>query len=359
MNQIEHFVKFKVENFKRFETFEMDNLGQFNLIVGDNNVGKSSVLEALMAELDVYTFLINLKYVLFNFRKFNKLKDIYFYHYLNQQKGEKSGTARFQFNFSNQETVFRKVEISVVDKWHLTAKTNKPFDKNLPIEEQLALSFNADALLPYTNMRTPVSDNSSLSDEGFHAPYIPFQIFYDHSLAEYFDSHIEVRPSIKKKLLNDLKTILPDIKDITQRSSVAEKSVLAVIREGVDATLPLGTFGDGFIKLFRILIEMQIHSGKRLMIDEIDTGIYYRRMKDFWKTIIRSARNNNVQLFATTHNEECIGLYAQVLEEEGIEFQKDSRIIHLEEDKTTRQVKAYTFTYSEFDPALKVGSELR
>ena len=43
-----HLTYFKVENFKRFESFEMKDLGQFNLIVGDNNVGKTSVLEALL-----------------------------------------------------------------------------------------------------------------------------------------------------------------------------------------------------------------------------------------------------------------------------------------------------------------------
>jgi AAA15 family ATPase/GTPase len=31
----------------------MDNLGQFNLIVGDNNVGKTSVLEALLVDVEI------------------------------------------------------------------------------------------------------------------------------------------------------------------------------------------------------------------------------------------------------------------------------------------------------------------
>ena len=42
-----HLTYFKIENFKRFDSFEMENLGQYNLLVGDNNVGKTSVLEGL------------------------------------------------------------------------------------------------------------------------------------------------------------------------------------------------------------------------------------------------------------------------------------------------------------------------
>ena len=72
-----HFSKFKVENFKRFENFEMDNLGQFNVIVGDNNVGKSSILEALMIDPKVEIFLQSLKYILFNVKRFDELKDSY------------------------------------------------------------------------------------------------------------------------------------------------------------------------------------------------------------------------------------------------------------------------------------------
>ena len=37
-----------IENFKCFEHLELSDLGQFNLITGKNNVGKSSLLEALL-----------------------------------------------------------------------------------------------------------------------------------------------------------------------------------------------------------------------------------------------------------------------------------------------------------------------
>ncbi len=63
MNE-KHLTYFKVENFK---SFEMNNIGQFNLLLGDNNVGKTSVLEALLFDeeniLDNYiTHLRNILY---------------------------------------------------------------------------------------------------------------------------------------------------------------------------------------------------------------------------------------------------------------------------------------------------------
>ena len=43
----QHLTYFKVENFKKFDSLEVKDIGQFNLIVGDNNVGKTCLLEAL------------------------------------------------------------------------------------------------------------------------------------------------------------------------------------------------------------------------------------------------------------------------------------------------------------------------
>lgn len=37
----------KIENFRGFESFELQNLGRLNLLVGTNNSGKTSILEAI------------------------------------------------------------------------------------------------------------------------------------------------------------------------------------------------------------------------------------------------------------------------------------------------------------------------
>ncbi len=48
-----HLTYFKVENFKKFDSLEVNDIGQFNLIVGDNNVGKTCLLEALLVDNDI------------------------------------------------------------------------------------------------------------------------------------------------------------------------------------------------------------------------------------------------------------------------------------------------------------------
>ena len=37
----------KIENFRGFKSFELQQLGRINLLVGENNSGKTSILEAV------------------------------------------------------------------------------------------------------------------------------------------------------------------------------------------------------------------------------------------------------------------------------------------------------------------------
>ena len=39
----------KIENFRGFKSFELQQLGRINLLVGENNTGKTSILEAIQA----------------------------------------------------------------------------------------------------------------------------------------------------------------------------------------------------------------------------------------------------------------------------------------------------------------------
>ena len=49
----EHFIKnIEIKNFKCFEDFKAEGFGRVNLIGGKNNVGKSTLLEALYINLN-------------------------------------------------------------------------------------------------------------------------------------------------------------------------------------------------------------------------------------------------------------------------------------------------------------------
>lgn len=95
------------------------------------------------------------------------------------------------------------------------------------------------------------------------------------------------------------------------------------------------------------------------MIDEIDTGIHYSRMKGFLKNIIQLADKNEVQLFMTTHSLECQEAFAEVFEEpDMVQHQAKARQFTLIE-KPEGQVVASGRDFEQLQSALETGYDTR
>ena len=336
-----HLTYFKVENFKRFESFEMKDLGQFNLIVGDNNVGKTSVLEALLVDIDPSVYFNNLIKAL-NFRKFKPT-----------------------YNYQDFELYARRQSISSKDKYRINTewsigtsshsleilfdKNSQSFKVSKKVESQTAQLLGREYYF-----YDPFGINAS-----YRFPFIPFYRGHDDDLAQFY-SQLQSSKLLKKYFLTALSILLPDIEDIELSSPYPGISPhLIVFQKNIDASIPLALFGDGLLKLFRLLVEIVLNKGHRLMIDEIDTGIYFSHFKEFWKVILQTAKENNVQLFMTTHNVECIKYFKEVLEEDLPDLQNDVRNITLVENAKTKVVTAHTYNYEQFEHMLDVGNEIR
>jgi AAA15 family ATPase/GTPase len=66
-----------------------------------------------------------------------------------------------------------------------------------------------------------------------------------------------------------------------------------------------------------------------LLIDEIENGIHYINLDKLREIILTISKQQNVQVFATTHSKECIESYARVakkLEDKDITFIKMTRL---------------------------------
>lgn len=333
MNE-KHLTYFKVENFKRFESFEMNNIGQFNLILGDNNVGKTSVLEALLFDLeDANQFRDNLLTILYEFRKVEQDIKQPLKLFIKQQN-----TSREEFTINtimSEKTTITKVNV-------------------------VGSHPNSDG------MGIGAMGGYDLETAKQKIPYIPFHLGYDNDLVYFYNTFIEPFGNIEKNLIDALKNMLPTISTLKLAITDGNTPFLRIAQTDKDERIPLSMFGEGTIKLFRILMKIVVHRGKRLMIDEIDAGIHFKKFKDFWRTVLLAAKDNDVQIFATTHNLECLQAFKEVLEEtkevsEGIkmiDFQQDARCFELLE-LPNKQVKAYTLLYEEFAAMIETKTNIR
>ena len=84
--------------------------------------------------------------------------------------------------------------------------------------------------------------------------------------------------------------------------------------------VPLKSFGDGALRLFGLALALTNSRDGFLLIDEAENGIHHSVQGDFWRMVLKTADENNVQVLATTHSYDCVRGFAQAMTEcEGIE----------------------------------------
>ncbi len=70
--------------------------------------------------------------------------------------------------------------------------------------------------------------------------------------------------------------------------------------------LPIGVLGQGVYRMLELAVALVWCQGGVFLIDEIDTALHWSIMGDLWKFVIETAGNNGTQVFATTHSLDCL-----------------------------------------------------
>jgi AAA15 family ATPase/GTPase len=310
----QHLTYFKVENFKKFDSLEVKDIGQFNLIVGDNNVGKTCLLEALLIEehstlnqANIFLSLINRKII--DFDKAFEIEDFTFF--VNEHfKKDKEKETLF---FLNNKGLEIKLGNVIFNGLSGKAKSH----------------FNSQALKKI--------------DKSFNYPLISFNSREDDILDLYNDLATK---KDKENLIEVLKVIFPLILDVEYKVEFKQIFDTFIFSfKDKDEFIPLNYLGDGFKRIFYIILKVLSLKGKRIMIDEIEIGIHHSRQKDFLKNILMVCKELDVQLFATTNSEECEIAFVEALKE--IKEEKNGRLISLQEEKNG--IKSYVYQIENLD----------
>lgn len=377
-----HLSSVKIENYKRFNSLEINNLGQFNLVVGDNNTGKTCLLEALCLcdpDMDAADMAANLYYFLTTSSSIDEYlsfpKDSHRIHEL-LREGWDTFTCR-HYNPSMNASKYSYFTLKVnLKNTNLLNIILRPFNypgsiellKNANEIKKIDPSFLYNLLLlkkrivfkdqapEEGNYVSLPIDNKTPIYAGYCDVESTFSPFHMRGKNIFYEE-IEKNKQSLKKFISDLSIFIPEIEDIR---SIQNK--INIFEKKYDTPLPIGSYGSGAIKLFNILFDFALtNEGEIFMIDEVDAGIHYRRFKEFWRGLLRLAIKKNVQLFAATHNIECIEFFRQVLlEEEFAEYQKEARIITLRQRlKDPETVYSETHTFEDMEYAHQTELDLR
>ena len=308
INYPSHVRNLKIENFRQFNLLELQDIGQFNLIVGDNNAGKTSLLEALLINSDTEKTIQYLKYAFWRRNGIEATENIHLQEFFRTDTNE--------IILTNKEKRYN---------WQIRVTLNQI--KNIDFSQK-------------TNDIVP---------------FIPFGRENLRRIAKFYEQEIFIHTRKRREFQDMLKIFIPDLVLI----SADTNGDILVETKNSEQALPLSYFGEGAYKMFHTLIYLYYFKNQRIMIDEVDAGIYYAHFKEFWKALLKLADKTNTQIFATTHNKECIEIFLQVLkDDEFASFRDRSRVITLYKFDPDK-FKAYTHNYEQFSFLIDNEYEIR
>jgi ABC-type cobalamin/Fe3+-siderophores transport system ATPase subunit len=312
--------------------FELQQLGRLNLLVGTNNSGKTSILEAVQ---------------LLNSPNFESLRDVMI------DRGEYVWTAE---NGNNREIdikhLFYEHEIHVGSKFSISGSDGSSIEKvvvSIEDNDQLPRVENSGPLALAVNylkqenitIKVPLSINQGLPANSLRSPgelknlgvrtqYVTTSSLTTRDMLTLFDQ-IVLTPE-EDIVTESLRTIEPRIERIASVGggryvSLSSPGGLVVRLVGSKHRIPLGSMGDGMRRILGLTLAIVNARDGVLLVDEIDTGLHFSAMSDMWKLIWETAKRLNVQVFATTHNSDCWTSLAAIAStespsEEGITIQR-------------------------------------
>ena len=309
---------FYIDDFRGIHNLVVRNLNTVNLIVGDNNSGKTSVLEALQ--------LLSSPGEISNLFRVARYRDSVL---------APSGVSLYE----NVLCLFPHAEEL------LTIGVSAEFD-NIPVacyisgKQERIIIDSSEVEENYLRHAEMIGENEA--DQflgtieyiyGRHKGTTPLQInTYSRASGSaisktkairmvYVSPCDHLRGSLISQIIrNDgykeicvkaLQLFDPDIVDIlVLKSTVGVRSV-DYIKHKQLGIMPLSTFGDGIKKVLVLANAIVQATNGILLIDEIETAIHKKYYDDIFRFIVKACSAFNVQTFITTHSIEAVdGLLA-------------------------------------------------
>jgi AAA domain, putative AbiEii toxin, Type IV TA system len=303
--------KIKIVNFRCFKQLELNNLRQFNVMVGPSGTGKTAFLEAIFlaaaSSAEVYLRL----------RRWRGL----------------SGPINFTGSKASFESLFREMffgfdpkpgaRIELLDSdtgWRRFSVGFKgEMEFRISIREPISSAFSVEPIL--FQWKTDSGHSESLveiEDGKFHitgtSDVYPIWLISPAAPDNYVQFYSELSKRGKAgPIIEAFCKMYPQVNGLSIESSAGDFSVFADLPNHGEK-IPIGMLSAGMSKYFSVLTAIASNPRGVVIIDELESGFYYEALPDLLKSICDFAQDNKVQLIATTHSYELLDGFASAME---------------------------------------------
>jgi AAA15 family ATPase/GTPase len=322
---MKHLDNLTIHRFRGLQDLNLQGLGQINILVGGNNSGKTSVLEAISTycrPLDPLEWLNTswrreIKYsrksqldaLRWLFPQNSQVSHIHIY------EGETYVSSNGAFPVRELKAIYREFE----GVYEFNDKENSS-ESQLEIDE-----VEFDNILRGAELELKVA--TSL---GYEELSVSFEIWENQRFINKKNRSTAVLPidtvtpfshrieqlqisllseaillGIKPEVIKLLQLMDSEITDLVILSPNGKRPSLYIDHKLVGIS-PLSAFGDGVRRLLFIALTLAKVREGVLLIDEMETAIHTEALRSSFAWIVKWCQRLNVQLFATTHSLEAI-----------------------------------------------------
>jgi hypothetical protein len=354
------FKKVKIESFRGISNLELNDLRQFNLFVGKNNCGKTSLLESiiLISNPTNPNDLIGINSIRGHIIKQSSSWSVIF------NKLDTQIPIRLHGEISNPKEK-RELLITTLLDTNAAQAANKPFDpfqkgiRREFFDNIIGLSIGFSISKNRGKKQSYDWDIWNIGDKWGGGPPANYTETLKSTLLTPVIIRVDVPVRFNQVLIRkqeqEILGILRKVEPGLVNLSIGADNIL-YCDMGFTKLLPLSSAGEGLNNLLAIILAIYQTSGGVVMIDEIENGLHYSTQEILWEAIFEAATAFNVQIFATTHSYENVKAFSAACEKIANKGDK-LRLFRIENEKD--KIRLIDFNHEMLSTAILKDWEVR
>jgi AAA ATPase-like protein/putative AbiEii toxin of type IV toxin-antitoxin system len=342
----------RIENYRCFKQLEIKDLARFNIVVGKNGSGKSSLLEAIILPGGGPR-------AIGIFRAWRGQPQIMLTQ--TQDQFETYWKDLFYKFSQNRPILLDLIGENDSNTRHLKIFYEKPsetplFQEGPNVNVRIPLIFETKTISGevFKTELSVTSGGIALKGETPPATVAMYQsaASMDNVTTANNYSILDIRKQTSE-INAAIKLVFPHVGDLTIQSIGGATQLYCDMPDMLEK-MPIAVISNGICKLIAIILQIAANPGGIYLIDGIEEGFHYSVYSKVWELIISYCKSNNVQLFATTHSDEFLKALIPFFKKEEDEF----RLLRATEtDKSNKTI--YLAKGADFAAALETNTELR
>jgi len=375
---------FEIKNFRTFSHLRIERLGRVNLIVGKNNVGKTTLLEAL--RFYAMRSPTALRECLVNRDELRRsgpgneaqldLRSLFHGRPHDEGYASLGPLGQAEKNLAIRMTGLERVETSD-GRYHY-----EEYDESEEVGTGTEGQILSGVILERDNSRvliSPEPTQRALGQGRYVGPaFVSARGVPDSDLVQWWD---EISLTAADERVIEWLSLMVPAKGVAavQDPVRRDRRMFKVRVSGEKEPIPLKSLGGGPYCVFQIAVAIEYansasqerqpsssssgepdeepsQSGNLVLIDEIENGVHHTMHARLWQSVFRLAEKHDLQVFATSHSLDCLKGFAEAVAEDE---KNDGLAIRLENVEGEKQTGAVIIDADDLPIVVRDSIEVR